>query len=519
MIPSVPIIASAVLILLGLVAIALGLAAKSSYIDVPHDAPISRRRRIILGVGLALLTGGVIWIVGQGIEASRLPEASNSMPPVNLVGIRYMADGWNPRLVDLRTAAEDGIPAIHGGTLQLNSLWVSVPAQSSDSEVQIEIYANGDLIGLSSVHPLASPVTQIDDIQIKGYQDSENPDAWLVQDEWENLDISTIVYSQGKRVGSSKTPIRLRPGGMSWLISPPSASLVSISYAVNDGAEKVLDLRELNTGGLNVTQNDKLDLRAIWYAANADGAGQRLWVEAYLTAEGYPSGKVKTNNDNSDLIQKGFHALSSVSSLSWIVPADVNWLMMTLVRSDQTVLERINIPLNAQSDPGLVAASESVLWPFAQVEYLDFENKSDFNGWSGVGQNTVAQSHANHFSGEGSLAVTVGSDQTQLFVERDSHFRAEALVGQVYWPQQDGIDVQWAQVCVTPSFSCFSIPKEPGRWNTFMVDLSGTEYNGDKLNRIQLSSFFIQGKVIGANSDQPYTFYVDGIQIYPANLP
>lgn len=488
------------------------------------NVPIPRLSRqfgiIFLSIGLVCILVGLIWLVianrGRPLLDALTPTAQEE--GIALIGVRYMADGWDPRLVDLRTAAEDGIPTTQGGSLQINSLWVSVPPKFSDSEVQIEIYANGDLIGLSSLQPLVPPVTQIDDIQIKGYQDSGIPDAWLIQADWETLDISAVVFHQGRSVGFSKTSIRLG-SGMSWFKSPPNASIVSITYTVNGGIQKVMDMQQILTSGLNVAQNDRLDFQAISYSADADGAGQTLWVEAYLTPDGYLPATLKTNRDNSDFILKGIHELSSVSSLSWTVPANMNRLVMTLERSDRTVLDRINIPLNAQSDPGLVSVSESVLWPFEQVEYLDFEIQSDFNSWSGVEQNTVNPSNTKSFSGERSLSVTVVSDQTQVFVKRDQPFRAAVLVGQVYLPQEDGIDVQWMQVCVTPSFSCISIPTEPGQWNTFIADLSEIEFQGERSDRTQLSSFFIQGKVIGASSDQPYTFYVDGIQIYPATTP
>lgn len=486
--------------------------------DIPVPKISKQFGAIFLVIGLTCTLIGLVWLVisNGGRPLSEALKPSGQPAGIALIGVRYMADGWDPRLVDLRTAAEDGIPAREGGSLQLKSFWISTPPHYSDSEAQIEIYANGGLIGLSSLQPLVPPVTQIDDIQIKGYQDSDVPDAWLVQDKWESLDISIIVYSEGESVGSTKSSIRINPGGMSWLTSPPNASLVSIAYTVNGGTQKVLDLQKGLTNGLNVSQDDQLEIRAIWYDANADGAGQRLWVEAYLTRGGYYPETLKTNRNDSDIILKGLHELSAVSALSWTVPADMKWLVMTLERSDQTVLDRINIPLNAQDDPGLVSVSQSVLWPFEQVEYIDFESQPDLQSWSGVDANVIARSNKEHFSGEATLTITVVSDQTQAFVEREQPLRAETVVGQVYWPQQDGIDVQWSQICFTPSFLCSSIPTEEGHWNTFVVDLSELEYNGEKLDQVRLSSFFVQGKVIGASIDKPYTFYMDGIQIYPA---
>jgi hypothetical protein len=150
---------------------------------------------------------------------------------------------------------------------------------------------------------------------------------------------------------------------------------------------------------------------------------------------------------------------------------------------------------------------------------MDFEYPVDFDDWISNNSNSFTQSMEKSFSGGHSLAITVRSDETQVFITRDRPFKSELLLGQVYWPKQAEIEVQWAQACIGAGMVCVSISTEPDRWNTFVMDFSEITYTEGPLNEIEMPSFFVQGKVIGASSDKPYTFYADGIQIYPVITP
>ena len=75
----------------------------------------------------------------------------------------------------------------------------------------------------------------------------------------------------------------------------------------------------------------------------------------------------------------------------------------------------------------------------------------------------------------------------------------------------------WAQAC---AWACVSIPRELEDWNTFVMDLSElTVEDTPPLNTVELPELWIQAKMEGVDKENPYTFYVDGIQLYPVRQP
>ncbi|MBE2192836.1 MAG: toll/interleukin-1 receptor domain-containing protein [Anaerolinea sp.] len=151
---------------------------------------------------------------------------------------------------------------------------------------------------------------------------------------------------------------------------------------------------------------------------------------------------------------------------------------------------------------------------FDVLTYVDFENQADLADWASGDTSSIAQSSAESFSGSYSLAVTTTSgaeDRQKVFWNRPLH--ANAIVGQVYWPEQSGIQLDWAQFC---AWACVPIDVQTNQWNTFSMDVSELTFNDTPLSQLRIPQLWIQVQLSGPSPDLPYTFYVDGFQYYPS---
>jgi hypothetical protein len=249
-------------------------------------------------------------------------------------------------MVDLRTVASNGIPATAGRALRLFDLFVSVPADAPEYQVQAEIYANNQIIGSTPPMSLLAGTRELGDVKIEKYNDGKVPDAWTIQSEWKDLRIFLVTYREGIGVDRNLTTIRLNPDGTAWLIDPPNMNLASIVYTINDGPEIILDLRNAESAGLGVKTNDRLTLIEIWYHSNASSDQVTAFAEASLLREGEYFDSETDQATQKTIIQKGIHKLDS--PLSWIIPEDRRSLDLTLYRSDNTAMDGLTLPLKSE---------------------------------------------------------------------------------------------------------------------------------------------------------------------------
>ncbi len=221
-------------------------------------------------VGLLVIVTGILQI--GGLLPTPNKTSANPIPPgVSLVSVSFMKDQWNPRMIDLRTAASEGIHAEPGISLELFDVEVSVPDNMpADYQAQVEVYANDDeFIGKTGIVPLeAGKVARLGTVFPTNYKHDTVDNNWRVQDDWGELAILVNVYKKGdeKVAQSTKTHVKFTtPSSKSWLISPPYASFVSIVYQVNDGERTVLDFRAATTYGLDIQAGDRFRIWEIWY--------------------------------------------------------------------------------------------------------------------------------------------------------------------------------------------------------------------------------------------------------------
>jgi hypothetical protein len=94
----------------------------------------------------------------------------------------------------------------------------------------------------------------------------------------------------------------------------------------------------------------------------------------------------------------------------------------------------------------------NVLWPSDEDVslYVDFERDNDLESWTAGIKSSLALSSEEAFTGTHSVAVTTYSDSSddnqRIFWNHT--IRGEALIGQVYWPSQRGVNLEWALACL-----------------------------------------------------------------------
>lgn len=502
--------------------------------EFEFNPQMSRKMRLGLQIsGATLVAIGMVWIFAKEIQhpainiqtsvALGTPAATNEnpvIPPdVHLLSASFMVDGWEPRMVDLRHAKDDGIPVSAGHSLKFLDLWV-VSTSESGYKVSVEVRVDGNSIGETEEQFVdASQPVNLGGIHVTGYEYSTDSEAWHVQSEWKELTIVLNQLVDGQPVVVTETKIKLNPAGKAWLISPPNAALVHISYKINDGLESIINLSDVMNNGIDAKEGDTLSITGAWYKANLSDNTKRIQLEAYLSSGTYDPASLYVSPDIA--IREGVNSLGDLSKLNWTtIPADKKSLVLTLARTDRTVLDRYTIPLRSKNTSGLIPLTSAVQWHFSEFAYFDFEQKDDLMGWVPAENMALGTRSEYAFTGSYALAVGTNRSNSQVFATLPTSFQANYIIGQVYWPKTEGISVNWAQVCLGGNVRCVSISQKPGQWNPFFINLQEMQDDdGIPYSDKEIPSLFFQGDLIGVSQENQYLFYIDGIQIYPVKTP
>ena len=477
----------------------------------------------ILLITIIMLAGGRVkeWSF-LGIKIG-FPETAadvtdnKSVGSVSLASVSYEYDDWDPKIVDLRTASESGIPVSPGHALKLFDLFVYVPDDITNYVVVAAIYGNDELVGLTESQRLVPGMNKLSDVEIKNYHHDTVDNAWRLQDDWESIRIVLMYYIAENKVGSTSNTILLNPSGKSWYISAPYGSIISVVYRINDGPEIVADLRTITEVGIPVFEGDTLTITEAWYQSGTDDNTANIQLEAYTSSGRYDSQTLQISEKGT--FQSGFHEILNDRGMQWVITDDKESLVMTLARNSDTVMDRIVIPFSEPGSSGLTSNDNVIYWPFGFVDYYDFERTEDFTGWTSIENNVLTTADDQAFSGFHSLAISTSNSESQQFVAFSKSFKSNLIVGQVYWPKQEGIRVEWAQACVVGAGKCVPVSQQPNQWNSFVLHLDEMKTdNGELLSEIDLSGLYLQGWIDGASQEIPYTFYLDSIQIYPADV-
>lgn len=474
---------------------------------------------------------GLVWLLatnqGKSLNAASSTQLTGS---VSLVSLKYASGGWNPHMVDLRAASTSGIPAGATFPLKFSEITVFAPPDLAGYQVWAEFLANDiEKIGETPVAILQTGLTSLEQAKATEayrYQDKNTgkylDDSWDVLKSWETIAIHLKYKSPSGQEGSTTWTIKLNQmEGAAWWNPPPDVNIISVVYSVNDGLRQVLDFRRNDKPAMNAKAGDWITIHEVWYKANTGINNQSMLLGGSVNngqqeLENQTSGKV--------VITEGIHRFENFSGMTWSVSADIKWLGLWLIRGDEIVLDNYVIEISSTEQSGLVSTQKSVVWPFKQLDYIDFEEPATITQWnSGWGDGELAifeTSNKLSFSGNSSMSVTVSSSNQQAYLVYNQPVKAKYIVGQIYWPQQAGMKVRWANLCLveTSKDICVSItPEQYAQWQVFVLDISSV--SGKPISEISASKFYFNGEVLGASSAQPYTFYVDGIQIYPIATP
>ena len=300
-------------------------------------------------MGWLLIAGSIVSsvvIVIQMTSREVVPIRS-----VSLMSMKYMTGDWNPREINLLTVADDGISVAPGVSLRLFDIMILVPKEADQYYIGAEVYGGGDLIGTSGFQRVNTGLVKLNDFKLReNYIDPDVPDknAWETRNNWDKLDLYVYLYPNDqpgvKSVSTLHTVIRIRDGGGSWYLKPPYAHIVGLEYSINGEQTQSMDLVNILDVGLPVTAGDEIVITKVWYKANSEAYGQKIQLEAYLTAQGYNSDRLKT----SPLFyqQSGVFDVPDISGFTWVLLPDEKRLIITLSSEDRTVLDRFVIPVN-----------------------------------------------------------------------------------------------------------------------------------------------------------------------------
>jgi hypothetical protein len=489
----------------------------SNSIEIPYVGRFPRSsiswamRLVFFGVGLLSVVVGLLWIVIKD------PISSQQSPSISLVGARYIVDDYNPRLLDLQSVETEGIalPADQGHAVKVFDITATIPKPDSNYMAQVDIYADDEKIGSTPPKPLVGEQVRWESVNLKNYQDDTYSDSWSINPGWKNLRLELVTYLRDKPVSNSSTIVQLNSQGGAWLIGPPYVKFASLVYTINDGPPLVVDMRDAldEKKGFNVKAGDLFTLQEVWYQSTDGGNPQKMQFEAYWGND-QPFDEKYFQHSPSEQIEPGLHKLSSFTPMTWTVASDRENFSVKFARDDDTIMDPLRFHISSDASfSGLVRKSDAVLWPFDTVRYVDFETPDDLAGWVG----NVGLTTAKSFTGNHALAITttkaISPSLQNVFVEWkfNPNLQAEAIVGQIYWPDQPGIMVSYAQIC---HWECVVIPVQTGRWNTFVMDFSEKKAGDKQANEIRLDEIKIQAQVNGVDEQNPYAFYVDGLQIF-----
>jgi hypothetical protein len=448
---------------------------------------------------------------------------AGDVPDVSLLSVSFELGNYNPRLVDLR-ANPPTIPVVENSLLEFLDIWLIGGQADPNLWVWVEIYSDETLtniVGHSDAVKLASRRVRLDEVIIDDGADENITHNWRVPAEWRVFYIAVLGQYEDSEDDMLLDIERIHfdEESAAWLHNSPSVGVVSIGYSINGAAPQLLDLRNMQNAGIIARPGDTLAITDAWYhftrTHNEQGA---VSMEAILLDSNYDGLEQTRITTDRELLREGIYSLNNVTDLRWTVPDNTSQLHFLLVDQNSAVVDKLVIAVDAEVGSHLVSAESSILWPFDKVDYFDFENEAEMAGVSGNPPFTqVSHSQDEAFSGNYSLAVTTVSSQT-IFLEWAYPFQADVVSLQVYWPDTLGHVVYWAQVCHRHASFCWSIPVEEGQWNTVTLNLFAPSYGiiENQMNDRIIDGLFIQGGIGGVDPNNPYTFYVDGIQVSPA---
>ena len=103
---------------------------------------------------------------------------------------------------------------------------------------------------------------------------------------------------------------------------------------------------------------------------------------------------------------------------------------------------------------------------------IDFEDIRELDPWTDTPFSWLSLSSDNFLTGSMALAISSsGTDgQVETVATYEGSFIADVLIGNIFWPNRDDVNVAWAQICM---YECFPLPlpREQAQWQAFVINL------------------------------------------------
>jgi len=270
-------------------------------------------------------------------------------PVVSILSLSYRSAGWKPRVVDLRTADETGVPIYPNTGLRLFDLWVNVSENCVDCKGIAEVYADGEFIGGTEKIVLHTGKNEIGNLTPKNYISGQDEKEWMVQPVWKTIGLVVILYSGDQMVDTCESELQININGSAWFISPPVGTIAEISYQINGGEEMWIDWRTAITEGITVSRNDMLQIMSVWYKANDAFDKSTLVLELQLFGKnGSITGTYQSFGNQP--INNGIHLINTSTLKPWQITEETRSICVIFSRlEDGVVLDDFEIPLKIQN--------------------------------------------------------------------------------------------------------------------------------------------------------------------------
>ena len=450
-----------------------------------------------------------------------LPSAA-----VSLSGIQFMYGDWDPRSVDLRTAAEDGIPISRKdplATLAFFDVQVVVSPEGEGLQAEALFFINDEQtpIGVTEPTVVKAGVNQLKDpvFNLSYLKDSAKPGEILILPAWNQFRVKVRLLRGGDAAVANEHVIRINPAGASWFTTPPAAQLIRMEYSINQSPRMVLDLAEALATGLNVYPEDTFQIHSVTLKTRDKVPERTVHVEAYLTnrEEWTFNNDLWRKSPEQAVFQKGVTPPLALEAFIWTdVAPEQNTLALSIMRDDDVLLDRYEIPLQQPNDAALYAPEAVLLRDPQSTEYLDFEIDNRLQGFTpneGVELDTWTVPSV---SGRRSLVVKITHPGPQTFFWKATPKNPSLIVGHIFWPAYSTIKMNWAILCETDTGQCVDLPFQPGQWTTFHLSLAQLQVDGQAIDRSKVKSFFIRAEIEGdvIKPDNPAVIYIDDLVTY-----
>jgi hypothetical protein len=265
--------------------------------------------------------------------------------PSALVSITFKVNGYMPRVVDMRSSANVGIPVWPENALKFSEVWVNTTEGSITKYVSVEFYANGNIfigsIDRTEVQPGLTKLSEA--IAVPLYVDKYiGNNYWKVENSWTTIDVVQINYDEnGNKVAVSQFPIKLNPESDAWLVAPPDVSIMGFAYSINNGAEIWAGVDTLSDG-LQIKAGDTLSITRVIYNAEFADPEKSFGMEAEI----YGMNDTYSNNSGYNLTRGGVNVLSGFATpFVWTINSNATALEIGFARADGTVIDQLLIPI------------------------------------------------------------------------------------------------------------------------------------------------------------------------------